>query len=73
MTEARRVVGMAAAYDIPVIPHGSSVYSYHLQYAFHNCPVAEMINLSPGADKVACRFMPLHAAACRYMPLHYAA
>ena len=28
------------------------VYSYHLQYAFHNCPVAEMINLSPGADKV---------------------
>jgi len=43
---------MAAAYDIPVIPHGSSVYSYHLQYAFHNCPIAELINLSPGADKI---------------------
>ena len=28
-----RIVAQAAAYDIPVIPHGSSVYSYHLQYA----------------------------------------
>jgi len=27
MTEARRVVAMAAAHDILVIPHGSSVYS----------------------------------------------
>ena len=31
ITEARRVVAMAAAYDILVVPHGSSVYSYHLQ------------------------------------------
>lgn len=52
MTEARRVVAMAAAEDIPVIPHGSSVYSYHLQYAFGNCPVAEFINLSPQADRI---------------------
>ena len=29
-----------------MIPHGSSVYAYHLQYAFPNCPVAEFINLS---------------------------
>eukprot|EP00494_Astrolonche_serrata_P030620 UN30888 len=36
MTEARRIVALAAAYDIPVIPHGSSVYSYHLQIAFKN-------------------------------------
>ena len=27
LTEARRVVALASAYDIPVIPHGSSVYS----------------------------------------------
>ena len=39
LTEARRVVAMAAAYDIPVVPHGSSIYSYHLQYAFSNCPL----------------------------------
>ena len=29
----------AAAYDIPVIPHGSSVYSYHLQCASHDRPL----------------------------------
>lgn len=52
ITEARRVVAMAAAEDVVVIPHGSSVYSYHLQYAFNNCPIAEFINLSPGADKI---------------------
>lgn len=52
LTEARRVVAMAAAYDVMVVPHGSSVYSYHLQYAFSNCPVAEFINLSPKADTI---------------------
>ena len=31
ITEARRICALAAAYDVPVIPHGSSVYSYHLQ------------------------------------------
>ena len=38
---------MASAHDIMVIPHGSSAYSYHLQFAFPNCPLAEYINLSP--------------------------
>ena len=52
ITEAKRVVAMAAAYDILVVPHGSSVYSYHLQYAFTNCPLAEYINLSPKADAI---------------------
>eukprot|EP00658_Telonema_sp_P-2_P074073 TRINITY_DN6323_c0_g1_i9.p1 TRINITY_DN6323_c0_g1~~TRINITY_DN6323_c0_g1_i9.p1 ORF type:complete len:289 (+),score=103.40 TRINITY_DN6323_c0_g1_i9:74-940(+) len=52
MTEARRVVALAASYDVLVIPHGSSVYSYHLQYAFRNCPIAEFLNLSPKCDKI---------------------
>lgn len=52
ITEARRVVAMASAYDVMVIPHGSSVYSYHLQYAFANCPLAEYINLSAKADSI---------------------
>jgi L-rhamnonate dehydratase len=30
LTEAIRVSAMAAAYDIPVVPHGSAGYSYHL-------------------------------------------
>ncbi|KAJ1445909.1 enolase C-terminal domain-like protein [Pelagophyceae sp. CCMP2097] len=50
LTEARRIVAMAAARDVLVVPHGSSVFSYHLQYAFANCPVAEFLNLSPKGD-----------------------
>ena len=41
------MVAMASSHDLHVIPHGSSIYSYHLQYAFPNCPLAEYINLSP--------------------------
>lgn len=52
LTEARRIVAMAAAHDLPVIPHGSSVFSYHLQYAFSNCPLAEFLIMSPKADKL---------------------
>ena len=52
VTEARRIVAMAAAYDIPVIPHGSSVFSYHLQYAFTNCPIAEFLVMSANADQI---------------------
>jgi L-rhamnonate dehydratase len=29
MTELVRIANMAAAYDIPVVPHGSGPYSYH--------------------------------------------
>jgi L-alanine-DL-glutamate epimerase-like enolase superfamily enzyme len=36
ITEARRIVATAAAYDLPVIPHGSSVFSYHLQVRIHS-------------------------------------
>jgi len=52
LTEARRVVNMASAYDVMVIPHGSSVFSYHLQYAFQNCPMAEYLVMSPKADTI---------------------
>uniref|UniRef100_A0A6B2LKD8 Enolase C-terminal domain-containing protein n=1 Tax=Arcella intermedia TaxID=1963864 RepID=A0A6B2LKD8_9EUKA len=52
VTEVRRIIAMAAAYDIPVIPHGSSVFSYHVQTAFANCPMGEFLNMSPGADKI---------------------
>ena len=53
LTEARRVVALASAHDVLVIPHGSSVYAYHLQYAFPNCPLAEFINLYPDATSIA--------------------
>ena len=35
-----------------MIPHGSSVFSYHMQYAFANCPMAEFLVMSPKADKI---------------------
>eukprot|EP00298_Acanthocystis_sp_HF-20_P005359 c15554_g1_i1.p1 GENE.c15554_g1_i1~~c15554_g1_i1.p1 ORF type:complete len:455 (+),score=188.75 c15554_g1_i1:74-1438(+) len=52
ITEARRVCALASAYNVQVIPHGSSVFSYHLQFAFANCPMAEYLVLSPQADKI---------------------
>ena len=65
LTEARRIVAMASAYDIPVIPHGSSVFSYHMQYAFTNCPVAEFLVMSPQADRV----VPLFGELFKNEPL----
>jgi L-rhamnonate dehydratase len=65
LTEARRIVAMASAYDLPVIPHGSSVFSYHLQYAFTNCPIAEFLVMSPAAD----RLVPLFGELFRNEPL----
>jgi len=56
MTEARRIVALAAAYDIPIIPHGSSIYSYHLQICFPNCPMAEFLVMSPKADSIVSYF-----------------
>lgn len=56
MTEARRIVALASAYDVPVIPHGSSVYSYHLQICFPSCPLAEFLVMSPKADKIVSFF-----------------
>ncbi len=33
---------VGAVVNLQVIPHGSSVFSYHLQYAFPSCPMAEV-------------------------------
>jgi L-rhamnonate dehydratase len=52
ITEARRVMALAAANDVLVVPHGSSIYSYHLQFAFTNAPLGEFINLSADASEV---------------------
>jgi len=52
ITEARRVMALASANDVLVVPHGSSIYSYHLQFAFVNAPLGEFINLSPDACEI---------------------
>jgi L-rhamnonate dehydratase len=53
LTEALRVSAMAAAYDIPVIPHGSGAYSYHFVMAQPHSPLCEYLITSPDADRVA--------------------
>jgi L-rhamnonate dehydratase len=53
LTETRRIVSLASAYDIPIIPHGSSIYSYHLQYAFTNLPMSEFVFLSPDGGSIS--------------------
>ena len=50
MTKVRRIVALAAAYDVPIIPHGSSMYSYHLQICYPNCPMAEFLVMN--ADSI---------------------
>jgi len=52
ITEARRVMAQASAADVLVVPHGSSIYSYHLQFAFLNAPLGEFINLSPDSCEI---------------------
>lgn len=52
LTEALRVAAMAAAYDIPVIPHGSGAYSYHFVMSQPHSPFCEYLITSPAADRV---------------------
>ena len=53
ITEARRIVALGSAYDVPIVPHGSSIYSYHLQYAFPNLPMSEFILLAPDGASIS--------------------
>lgn len=41
ITEARKIWAMAAAYDIPVIPHAGQMHNYHLVISHLNSPMAE--------------------------------
>jgi L-rhamnonate dehydratase len=41
---------MAKPYDVPVIPHGASVYNYHFVISNTNSPFAEFLTVGPGRD-----------------------
>ena len=43
---------MAAAFDIPVIPHASGPYSYHFVVSQHNSPFQEYLANSPDGKSV---------------------
>ncbi|MBK9167897.1 MAG: L-rhamnonate dehydratase [Bryobacterales bacterium] len=52
LTELRRIGGLAAAYDIPVIPHGGGARdSVHYIMATTHSPWAEMFMPAPGGPK----------------------
>lgn len=52
LTELLKVSSMAAAYDIPVIPHASGPYSYHFVVSQHNSPFQEYLANSPDGKSV---------------------
>ncbi|KAL8985742.1 MAG: hypothetical protein Q9205_000639 [Flavoplaca limonia] len=52
MTELQRISAMAAAYDIPVVPHASGPYSYHFVVSQPNAPFQEYLANSPDGKSV---------------------
>ncbi|WP_071335721.1 L-rhamnonate dehydratase [Burkholderia contaminans] len=59
LTELIRISALADARGVLVIPHGSSVYSYHFVATRHNSPFAEFLMMAPLADRVLPMFDPL--------------
>ena len=59
MTELIKISALADAHNALVIPHGSSVYSYHFVATRHNSPFAEFLMMAPNADKIVPMFTPL--------------
>ncbi|KAM5451261.1 putative L-rhamnonate dehydratase [Microsporum audouinii] len=52
MTELLKISAMAAAYDIPVVPHASGPYSYHFVVSQANSPFQEYLANSPDGKTV---------------------
>jgi L-rhamnonate dehydratase len=58
ITELIKISNLADARGTLVIPHGSSVYSYHFVATRHNSPFAEFLMMHPKADQVVPMFHP---------------
>lgn len=59
LTELLKISALADARGVLVIPHASSVYSYHFVITRHNSPFAEFLMMAPGADVVVPMLNPL--------------
>jgi L-rhamnonate dehydratase len=59
LTELIKIAELADSHRVAVVPHGSSVYSYHFVLTRHNCPFAEFLMMAPKADHVVPMFSPL--------------
>ena len=65
LTEMLRIAGLAAAHDIPIVPHGGGSFSYHFAAAQPGTPFVEYVNLSPQGDEL----VPVHGELFRGEPL----
>ncbi len=59
LTELIRIADLADEAGIMVVPHGSSVYSYHFSTSRSNSPFTEFIVMSPKADRIVPMYDPL--------------
>jgi L-rhamnonate dehydratase len=59
MTELLKISALADAHGALVVPHGSSVYSYHFVVTRHNSPFAEFLMMHPEPSEVVPMFSPL--------------
>lgn len=59
LTELVRIADMAEAAGIKVIPHGSSVYSYHFVATRKDSDFTEFLMMAPEADRIVPMYGPL--------------
>jgi L-rhamnonate dehydratase len=59
ITELIKISALADAHNVLVVPHGSSVYSYHFVVTRQNSPFSEFLMMAPEADKIVPMFHPL--------------
>ena len=59
ITELIKISALADARGVLVVPHASSVYSYHFVITRHNSPFTEFLMMAPGADAVVPMMHPL--------------
>jgi L-rhamnonate dehydratase len=59
LSELVKIAALADSHGVPVVPHGSSVYSYHFVVTQRNSPFAEFLMMAPEADRVVPMFTPL--------------
>lgn len=58
ITELIKISALSDARGKLVVPHGSSVYSYHFVITRHNSPFAEFLMMHPEASEVVAMFAP---------------
>lgn len=59
ITELLKISALADAHGTMVVPHGSSVYSYHFVVTRTNSPFAEFLMMHPTADEIVPMFSPM--------------